>query len=143
VWLEITTLLIPGLNDSDAELEALCAWVVSELGPDVPLHFSAFHPDYRMRDRPQTPPATLARARAIAQRAGVRHAYTGNVHDPDGGSTYCHACGALLIERDWYQLGRWCLDAVGACMACGARCPGVFEKSPGTWGRRRLPLSMR
>jgi pyruvate formate lyase activating enzyme len=141
-WLELTTLLIPGLNDGDEELEALTAWVVEHLGPDVPLHFSAFHPDYRMRDRPRTPSSTLAKARRIARAAGVRHAYTGNVHDPDGGSTYCHHCGERLIERDWYQLGEWTLAADGTCRGCGTACAGIFDGPPGRWGRRRLPLQM-
>jgi len=142
VWLELTTLLIPGKNDSDDELKQLCGWVVEHLGPDVPLHFSAFHPDYKMRDIPPTPASTLTRARRIAQQAGVRYAYTGNVHDAKGGSTYCHACGELLIERDWYQLGTWGLDEHGQCGKCGAACAGVFEARPGTWGPRRLPLAM-
>lgn len=142
VWLELTTLLIPELNDSDEELTNLCEWVVEVLGPDVPLHFSAFHPDYRMRDRPRTPPATLTRARKIAREAGIRYAYTGNVHDASGGSTYCHACGELLIERDWYQLGEWGLTSEGRCRRCGERCAGVFEADKGSWGRRRLPISM-
>jgi pyruvate formate lyase activating enzyme len=140
VWFEITTLLIPGLNDGDAELEAMTAWIVEKLGPDVPLHFSAFHPDYKMRDRPRTPPETLSRARRIAKAAGVRHAYTGNVHDKEGGSTRCHGCGALLVERDWYELGRYTLSDDGHCRACGARCPGVFDGPKGHWGRKRLPL---
>ncbi len=142
VWLELTTLLIPGLNDSDDELRRMVAWVVEELGPDVPMHFSAFHPDYRMRDRPPTPPATLARARELAREAGIRHAYTGNIHDPRGGSTYCHGCGGLLIERDWYQLGTYALTDDGSCRACGTGCPGVFDGPKGSWGRRRLPLTM-
>jgi len=142
VWIELTTLLIPGHNDSDAELERMCAWVVEHLGPDVPMHFSAFHPDWKMRDVPPTPPATLTRAREIARRAGVRYAYTGNVHDPAGGSTWCHNCGALLIERDWYQLGTWGLTAEGRCAACGTLCAGRFEAEPGTWGSRRLPIAM-
>jgi pyruvate formate lyase activating enzyme len=140
VWLELTTLLIPGLNDSDAELDALTRWVVDRLGPDVPLHFTAFHPDWRLRDRPPTPPATLARARRIARANGVHHAYTGNVRDPEGQSTWCHACGALLIERDGYQLGTWNLTPDGRCAACGARCAGLFEGRPGAWGGRRLPV---
>jgi pyruvate formate lyase activating enzyme len=142
VWLELTTLLIPGHNDSDEELDRLTAWVVGHLGPDVPLHFSAFHPDYKMRDVPPTPAATLTRARRIAQRNGVRYAYTGNVRDSEGGSTWCHACGHLLIERDWYQLGRWGLTAEGNCEQCGTPCAGVFEARPGTWGARRQPLRM-
>ncbi len=142
VWLELTTLLIEGLNDSSDELEQLTAWVVEHLGPDVPLHFSAFHPAYKMRDRPRTAAATLSRARRIARDAGVRHAYTGNVHDARGGSTYCHACDALLIERDWYQLGQWGLSDKGDCLACGQTCAGVFAGGPGKWGRRRMPLSL-
>ena len=142
VWFEITTLLIPGLNDSDGELHQLSQWIGTELGPDVPLHFSAFHPDYKMRDRPATPAATLTRARAIAKGEGLLHVYTGNVHDSDGGSTYCQACGVRLIQRDWYQLGEWNLTADGCCNACNTPCAGVFEAQPGRWGRRRLPLHM-
>ncbi|MCA1972785.1 MAG: AmmeMemoRadiSam system radical SAM enzyme [Caenispirillum sp.] len=142
VWLEITTLLIPGRNDSDDEVTALSEWIAENLGPDVPLHFSAFHPDYRMRDIPATPATTLSRARRIAQGAGLHHVYTGNVHDPEGGSTWCAGCGALLIERDWYELGRWHLTPEGACASCGTALPGVFEASPGTWGRKRLPVRL-
>jgi len=141
VWFEITTLLIPGENDSDAELHEMTEWVFEHLGPDVPLHFTAFHPDYRMLDKGGTPPATLTRARAIAIENGIRYAYTGNVHDPKGGSTYCHRCGKLLIERDWYELGEWNL-VDGKCRSCAAPCPGVFEDRPGSWGSRRLPVRM-
>lgn len=140
VWVEVTTLLIPGQNDSDEELDAMTDWMANALGPDVPLHFSAFHPDYKMREIPPTPAATLTRARDIARRNGLRHVYTGNVHDPAGGATYCHACGTCLIERDWYELGRVRLKADGACPACGTVCAGVFEDTPGTWGRRRAPV---
>jgi pyruvate formate lyase activating enzyme len=142
VWLEVTTLLIPGENDSEPELDALSAWVVERLGPDVPLHFSAFHPDFRMRDRPATPVETLRRAREIARANGVRHAYTGNVHDPAGDTTFCHACAAPLIRRDWYELREWRLDPTGACPSCGTRCAGRFEPRPGTWGRRRQPVRL-
>lgn len=142
VWLELTTLLIPGHNDSDAELERLCAWILEHLGPDTPLHFTAFHPDWKLRDRPPTPPATLTRARAIARRAGIRYAYTGNVRDPEGDSTWCHGCGALLIERDRYRLGAWGLTPAGRCTACGAPCAGRFEAAPGAWGTRRLPVEI-
>jgi len=142
VWLELTTLLVPGHNDSDAELERMTRWVVERLGPDVPMHFSAFHPDYKMRDVPPTPGATLSRARAIARANGVRHAYTGNVHDPDGGSTYCHGCGELLIERDWYKLGAWRLTADGRCSRCGLACAGRFDAQPGNWGARRMPIRL-
>lgn len=142
VWFELTTLLIPGENDSDQELNAMCQWVVEHLGADVPMHFTAFHPDYKMLDRPPTPAATLTRARKIALRNGVRYAYTGNVHDSKGGSTYCHHCGECLIDRDWYVLGTWKLDAQGRCRRCGTPCAGVFEAAPGTWGAKRLPVRL-
>jgi pyruvate formate lyase activating enzyme len=141
-WLEITTLLIPGENDSDEELDHMTQWVVEHLGSDVPMHFTAFHPDYKMLDRPPTPPATLTRARRIAMRNGVRYAYTGNTHDPDGGSTYCHACGEMLIGRDWFTLSTWALTSEGRCRACGTMCAGVFEACAGTWGARRLPVRL-
>jgi pyruvate formate lyase activating enzyme len=141
VWFEITTLLIPGQNDSDEELEAETTWIVENLGPDVPVHFTAFHPDWKMLDTPPTPPATLSRARAIAVKNGIRYAYTGNVYDAAGGSTYCHGCGALLIGRDWYELGAWNLTD-GRCASCGEPCAGVFEERPGTWGARRLPVRL-
>ncbi|MCH8862608.1 MAG: AmmeMemoRadiSam system radical SAM enzyme [Proteobacteria bacterium] len=139
-WLEITTLLIPGANDSAEEIEALATWVADELGPDVPVHFTAFHPDWRMRDTPATPSATLIKARRIAREAGLTHVYTGNIHDPEGQSTYCGSCGALLIERDWYVLSDWRLDETGACIACSAPLSGVFEAVPGTWGAQRRPV---
>jgi pyruvate formate lyase activating enzyme len=141
VWLEITNLVIPGHNDSDDALAQMSDWIVKELGPDVPLHFSAFHPDYKMRDVPPTPRATLRRAREIAKRAGVHHVYTGNVHDPEGDTTYCAQCGTVLIRRDWYELLEWNLDH-GACPKCGARCAGVFEPTAGKWGARRLAVKM-
>jgi pyruvate formate lyase activating enzyme len=139
-WLELTTLLIPGENDSTDELDAMTRWVVSELGPDVPMHFSAFHPDFRMLDYPPTPPATVRRARQIALDNGVRYAYTGNVHDTEGDTTYCHACGRALIERDWYRLLGWHLDETGRCCDCGTACAGVFDGAPGDWGARRQPV---
>jgi pyruvate formate lyase activating enzyme len=142
VWLEITTLLIPGENDSDEELRAMTAWVFDNLGPDVPWHFSAFHPDYRMRDKGRTPAATLQRARQIAREAGIHHVYTGNVHDPAGQSTWCSGCGARVIERDGYTVGAFELDAEGRCAHCGETCPGVFEAVPGRWGSRRLPVRL-
>jgi pyruvate formate lyase activating enzyme len=142
VWLEITTLLIPGENDSDDELHRASQWVAEELGPDVPWHFTAFHPDWKMRDVPSTPAATLTRAREIARGYGLRYVYTGNVHDEDGGSTFCHACGARVIGRDWYRLTAWELDASGRCRSCGTACAGVFEAQPGDWGPRRLPVRL-
>lgn len=140
VWLEITTLLIPDQNDSEAEVAQLAEWIVEKLGSDVPLHFSAFHPDFKMQDVPPTPPATLKRAREQALAAGLRHVYTGNVHDPAGQSTYCASCGALVIERDWYTLGRYELDEAGRCLSCGHRLAGRFEREPGRWGSRRRRL---
>jgi pyruvate formate lyase activating enzyme len=141
-WLEITTLLIPGENDSDAELDAMTRWIASRLGPDVPLHFSAFHPDWKMRDHPPTPPETLTRARQIAIGNGLHYVYTGNVRDRAGGSTWCHGCGELLIERDWYDLGRWALTPEGCCANCGAKLPGVYDRSPGNWGAKRMPVRL-
>jgi pyruvate formate lyase activating enzyme len=140
VWFEITTLLIPGENDSEAEIEAESQWISEHLGPDVPLHFTAFHPDWKMLDKPPTPPATLTRARRIALRNGLRYVYTGNVHDEAGGSTYCHGCGQRLIGRDWYEITEWRLDEGGRCGHCGAACAGVFDGPAGAWGARRLPV---
>ena len=143
VWIELTTLLIPGENDSDKELEQMTQWVMENLGPEVPMHFTAFHPDWKMLDHPPTPPATLTRARRIAMNNGIRYAYTGNVHDEEGGSTYCHQCGTKLIGRDWYVITAWNLTEEGACHTCGARCAGVFEAKPGTWGAKRMPIRLK
>lgn len=143
VWFEITTLLIPGENDSDKELEDMTQWVVKNVGPDVPWHFTAFHPDWKMMDKPSTPAATLTRARAIAMKNGVRYAYTGNVHDEAGGSTYCHACGETLIGRDWYVITAWNLTADGRCGRCATPLAGLFEAQPGSWGSRRLPVRLK
>jgi pyruvate formate lyase activating enzyme len=142
LWFEITTLLIPGHNDDDAELDRLTTWVAEHLGPDVPLHFTAFHPDFKMMDVPRTPPATLTRAREWGLRNGLNYVYTGNVHDREGSSTWCPGCGALLIERDWYELGAWHLTDDGRCLNCDARLPGRFAGPPGTWGRRRVAVRL-
>jgi pyruvate formate lyase activating enzyme len=142
VWLEVTTLLIPGHNDAPAEIAALSAWFVEHLGPDVPLHFSAFHPDYKMLDVARTPARTLSEARRIALGHGLRYVYTGNVHDPAGQSTWCHGCGARLIGRDWYDITAWAVGEGGLCEACGTRLPGVLDARPGRWGRRRTPLAV-
>lgn len=142
VWLELTTLLIPGENDSENELQAMTQWVVENLGPDVPMHFTAFHPDWKMLDKPWTPHSTLLKARQIALNNGVRYAYVGNVHDKTAESTYCHSCGKLLIGRDWYQLSEWNLEASGNCRFCGERCAGVFNDKPGTWGAKRKSIAM-
>ena len=141
-WVELTTLLIPERNDSDEEIDALTRWVVEHCGPDVPLHFSAFHPDWKMRDASATPAATLTRARRIARANGVRFAYTGNVHDHAGDTTLCWGCGSEVIVRDWYALGDYRLDDSGHCQRCGTRLPGVFDGPPGHWGRRRLPVRL-
>lgn len=142
VWFELTTLLIPGHNDSSEELDRMTRWVVEELGPDVPMHFTAFHPDYRMMDVPATPRETLQRARRIAMQNGVRYAYTGNVVDHEGGTTFCHHCGAPLIGRLGYNISHWGLDEHGKCRQCGTRCAGVFEAQPGNWGSRRMPVRL-
>ncbi|HET6713458.1 MAG TPA: AmmeMemoRadiSam system radical SAM enzyme [Actinomycetota bacterium] len=142
VWFELTTLLIPGLNDSDADFDAMTRWVVERLGPDVPMHFTAFHPDWKMLDRPPTPVETLRRARRIAIDNGVRYAYTGNVIDPVGQTTRCAGCGADLIVRRGYEITGWHLDAAGRCDSCGRACAGEFEAEPGTWGERRMPVRL-
>ena len=142
VWLELTTLIIPGENDTEAELEAMTQWVVENLGPDVPMHFSAFHPDWKMLDKPPTRLASLLKARQIAIKNGVHYAYVGNVHDKSADSTYCHACGKLLIGRDWYQLSEWNLDEAGCCRFCGEHCAGVFNPKPGNWGAKRKAIIM-
>ena len=142
VWLEITTLLIPGENDSNAELDEMTRWLVGHLGADVPLHFSAFHPDFRLLDHPPTPLATLRRARAIALGNGMRYVYVGNVRDDEGASTFCSACGERLIGRDGYQVTAWSLTEEGACKACGTACAGRFEGKPGAWGNRRVPIEI-
>ncbi|MBF0145506.1 MAG: AmmeMemoRadiSam system radical SAM enzyme [Magnetococcales bacterium] len=142
VWVELTTLLIPGANDSSEELDAMTQWIVQHLGTGVPLHFSAFHPDWNMRHLPPTPLATLTRACDIARNNGIHHVYAGNVRDRRWGSTYCHECDQLLIERSGYTLGAWNLDPLGRCRFCQTRCPGVFDAKPGTWGARRLPMTV-
>src|SRR6185295_4644767 len=142
VWTEITTLLIPGKNDSDEELRAECKWIMRHLGPDVPLHFTAFHPDWKMTDVPATPAATLTRARDIARLAGLNYVYTGNVHDSDGGSTYCPSCEKRVIERDWYRIGEYRLTEQGACAHCGAAIAGRFARFEKPFGPRRIPVRL-
>jgi len=139
VWTEVTNLLIPGLNDSPEEMKALSQWILEHMGADVPLHFTAFHPAYKMLDRPPTPPRTLTRARALAREVGLRFVYTGNVRDAEGQSTRCPRCGALCIERDWLALRSYRL-AGDACPECGLRIPGRFgnEKVRPTTGQRTI-----
>ncbi|MFV2058246.1 MAG: AmmeMemoRadiSam system radical SAM enzyme, partial [Thiohalomonadales bacterium] len=142
VWLEITTLLIPGKNDSDAELDAMTQWIAQQLGADVPLHFSAFHPDWKMQDIPATPIETLLNARKIAKSNGLRHVYIGNVHHKQASSSYCPHCGQCLIGREQYVLSDWNLDATGHCTQCGHALAGRFDAQPGSWGARRLPVEI-
>ena len=126
VWMEITTLLIPDLNDSEQEIHEMTDWIIENIGLDVPLHFSAFHPSYKVMDKPRTPLSTLLKARKIALSKGIRYVYTGNVHHVESDSTWCYQCGHLLIERDWYQLGKFGLSANGNCSQCGTACSGRF-----------------
>src|SRR5207237_1096913 len=133
---------IPGENDSDAELYRASEWFAENLGLDVPWHFTAFHPDFKMLDKPHTPSGTLTRAREIARSKGLHYVYTGNVHDREGGSTWCPRCYTRLIERDWYELGEWKLTDTGACRRCGTAIPGVFAGPPGDWGARRLSVRL-
>jgi pyruvate formate lyase activating enzyme len=106
----------------------------------VPLHFTAFHPDYKMLDLPCTPAFTLTRARDIAREVGLHFVYTGNVHDETGQSTYCPGCGNRIIGRDWYDITTWRLTGDGRCGICSTAVPGLFEARPGSWGRRRAPI---
>ena len=140
VWLEITTLLIPGHNDSPEEVKKLSESVMTRLGPDVRLHFTAFYPDYKMLDLPCTPAFTLTRARDIAREVGLHFVYTGNVHDETGQSTYCPGCGDRIIGRDWYDITTWRLTGDGRCGICSTAIPGSFETRPGSRGRRRVPI---
>ena len=142
-WLELTTLVIPGENDSDEEIDALSRWVAANLGNDVPLHFTAFRPEWKMLDTPPTPGHTLTRCREIALKNGLDYVYTGNVYDPHGASTWCPACDSILIERSGYTLGRWNLeqrDGRAVCAECGHPISGVFEARPGAWGSKRRPV---
>ena len=142
VWLEVTTLLVPGENDSPAEIDRASDWFAAHLGRDTPWHFSAFHPDFRMSTTPRTPPETLLWARSVALSKGLRYVYTGNVREPSGASTWCPTCGTLLVERDWFRLGAYALEG-GRCASCGTPIAGRFESSPGHWGQSPLPVSMR
>ncbi len=142
LWVEVTTLLIPGHNDSEEEVARLSEWMVEHLGPQVPMHFSAFRPDFKLLDVPPTPVATLRRARTQALAAGLRYVYTGNVHDPEGDATLCSVCGATLIRRDWYELLDYRLTALGRCPDCAAPLAGCFAAHPGSFGQRRLGIEI-
>jgi pyruvate formate lyase activating enzyme len=141
-WVEVTNLVIPGLNDAEDETRALADWVVANMGVDVPLHFTAFHPDYKMTDRPRTPARTLTRARELARAAGLHHVYTGNVHDREGGTTFCPSCGAKVIERDWFAIRAVRMKGA-ACAACGTTIAGRFADEPaGPTSGIRVPLGI-
>lgn len=142
VWFEITNLVIPQENDSEKEFHEMTQWIMKNLGPDVPLHFTAFHPDYKMLDRAPTPQSTLTKAREIAISKGLRYVYTGNVHDSEGASTYCHNCHKRIIERDWFQIGEYKLINKNQCAYCHTTCAGFFDEKPGTWGAKRLPVRL-
>ncbi len=142
VWFEITNLIIPGENDSEQEIDQMTQWIFSELGANVPLHFSAFHPDWKMRDIPRTSLNSLHKARSIAIMNGLNYVYTGNVHDHEGDTTFCHKCGEELIIRDWYEIKGWFLTQDGSCPKCNAVCAGVFMPEPGNWGSKRLPIRL-
>ena len=140
VWFEITNLMIPGLNDSQKEIHEMSEWIMANLGADVPLHFTAFHPDYKMHDRPATPPETLKTARTIAMSKGLRYVYTGNIHDAEGSSTYCPGCGKRIIERDWFILGEYHVTPKGECGFCKTKIVGFFDERPGSWGAKRVGI---
>ncbi len=142
VWMELTTLLIPDENDSPDEITQMCRWIVDNVGVDVPIHFSAFKPDYRMLDKQRTPAFVLQQARSIAQKHGINYVYVGNVHDPDADSTYCPHCQEVVIGRDWYELSTWNLSDDGHCLSCHHPIAGVFDGPPGTWGRKRQPVQL-
>ncbi|GAL05034.1 radical SAM pyruvate-formate lyase-activating enzyme like [Photobacterium aphoticum] len=142
VWFEITTLLIPGENDSPKEIDALTRWVADHLGPDVPIHFSAFHPDFKMLDKPRTPPNTLIQARHIAQANGLHYAYVGNIFHEEGDSTYCPSCGKQVIARNWFKLGAVNVTDDGLCAFCGEKLAGRFAKREQAFGRQRIPVTV-
>jgi AmmeMemoRadiSam system radical SAM enzyme len=141
VWFEITNLVIPEENDSPDEIARMCDWILTNLGDEVPVHFTAFHPDFKLTNRPPTPPATLVRAREQAVKAGIKFPYIGNVNDVKRQSTYCPDCRQLLIARDWYELGAYNIKD-GCCSKCRRVIAGVFEQRKGNWGRKRLPVTI-
>jgi AmmeMemoRadiSam system radical SAM enzyme len=146
-WVELTNLLIPNLNDGDDELRKMCDWILNELGDEVPIHFTAFHPDFRMLDRGSTPAETLQRAHGIAAESGLKYVYVGNAHDPQRQSTYCCQCSELLIGRDWYEIGQYHVEVEsaggqGRCRFCKAALPGKFDHTKGNWGAKRVPIGI-
>lgn len=142
VWVEITTLLIPGKNDSNEEITALSQWIKTNLGADVPLHFSAFHPDHKLSDIPATPVATLKRARQIALKQGLNYVYTGNIIDVEGDSTYCPKCHEAVIIRDWYKIIKYKLTTDAQCPNCGTKIAGHFDAQAQNFGAKRIPIKI-
>ena len=142
-WFEITNLVIPGGNDDSAEFDAMTKWVVEKIGPDTPLHFTAFHPDFRMLDKPRTPAETLFSARELAMSNGLNYVYTGNIQHEPTGTTYCSNCQCVLIGRRQYELSRWNISEDGKCLDCHTPCAGEFEARPGDWGNRRQAVRLR
>jgi pyruvate formate lyase activating enzyme len=126
VWLEITTLLIPDENDSSEEIKLECSWILENLGDSVPLHFTAFHPDFKMKNKNATPPSTLIRAKGIAESLGLKYVYLGNIYSPENQSTYCHRCKSILIERNWHSIKIKNL-LNNKCQVCRTELPGVFN----------------
>lgn len=141
VWLEITNLIIPGENDSEAEIHEMSLWIIKNLGRDVPIHFTAFHPDYKMLNHQPTPKSLLLKARNIALSTGLNFVYTGNIAHNEGSNTYCNQCGQTLIERDQYDIRSYNLKE-NKCNLCGSICSGFFESQPGRWGNKRLPVKI-
>ncbi|MBF0360169.1 MAG: AmmeMemoRadiSam system radical SAM enzyme [Oligoflexia bacterium] len=146
VWLEITNLLIPGVNDRESDIHAMCEWIVSNLGEHIPLHFSAFHPDWHMDDVPATPLKLLLRAKEIALLKGLRYVYLGNVRCKNNSTTICHQCSEVLIEREGYVVDKkfWKIkenvEGKSVCAKCGEVVAGFFDKLPADWGNKRIPI---
>jgi AmmeMemoRadiSam system radical SAM enzyme/AmmeMemoRadiSam system protein B/uncharacterized protein (TIGR00296 family) len=139
VWFEITNLIIPQANDAVDELNHMCQWIYDHLGPDVPLHFTAFHPDFRLRDRPATPAHTLFKAYEIAVKHGLHYVYVGNIADVPRQTTYCPGCRKPLIVRAGYDLHQYAIQN-GKCGYCRTPIAGRYDNQPGTWGPRRQPV---
>jgi len=141
VWVEITNLLIPEANDAPEDIRRMCQWIADELGPDVPLHFSAFHPAFQLTDRRPTPSSTLIAAHEIGRQAGLHYVYTGNVFDPQHQHTYCPGCGRAVIWREGYALGAYEMQD-GRCAHCHVPIAGRFDQRPGAWGGGRREVNI-
>jgi len=139
VWFELTNLIIPQNNDNHKELDEMTKWIAKHLGPDIPLHFTAFHPDYKMMDIPKTEATSLLEAYNIAKQNGLHYVYTGNIYDSKTGSTYCPSCKKCIIERNWYELGNYHITN-GCCKFCNTKIAGKFSDKAGEWGRKRIAV---